>query len=289
MATTWKVDLPGALPKGMEAALQAGTVRAAVVTVPEAWCYRVRRPAPPGGWTRRMREELRPGLFPEALEALWWDEEIHFDGTWEVWAISPSRVLGALSRLADVKGLRARVCTKGHWGSKPVLAAFPNVALPDARPIRWPWARIRISAIWVLPPVATVLILGGLWIRQHRELARVGQGILSARARVDRIQGDLARERALLRTLDPSQSLGSAPFVADLDALTRLIPEDSYGVELKWHRDRIELNLNTPKPEVVREALEASPEFQNVHFEGNLERRGDRSRLTLSMRPEVPR
>lgn len=288
MATMWKVDLPGPLPKGLEAALQEGTA-AMVVTVPEAWCYHVRRPAPPGGWTRRLREELRPGLFPEPPQELWWDEDLHVDGTWEVWAIAPSRVLDSIPSLRDAKGARARVCLEKHWGARPRLSAFPNLAPPKTRPMRWPWGRIRRALLWSLPPLAAALILGGLWVRQGRAMDRLARELQAARIRADRIQADLAREKGLLRAMDPAVGLGPEPFIADLDALTRLIPEDSRGVELRWQRDRITLDLITPKPEVVRDALEASPEFQKVHFEGNLDRRGDRSRLTLSLQPEVPR
>lgn len=288
MVTRWKVDLPGSLPKGIEAAHKPGAVHV-VMTVPETWCYHLRRPAPPGGWTRRLREELRSGLLPESSNELWWDEAVHSDGTWEVWAISPSRILSVLPSIRGAKGLRVRICTKEHWDARPQLSAFPNVAPPGTRPMRWPWTQIRSAARWGLPPLVAILILGGMWIRQHRELARANWEIRILRSRVDQIQGDLAQEMGVVRSLDPSASLGPVPFISDLDALTRLVPEDSHGVDLKWRRDRVELDLITPKPEVVREALEASPEFQNVHFEGNLERRGDRSRLRLSMRPEVPR
>jgi hypothetical protein len=106
---------------------------------------------------------------------------------------------------------------------------------------------------------------------------------------IERLSSEVLREKTFLRLLDPKLNQGATPFISDLDALTRLIPEDSHGVELWWRHDHLELNLNTPKPEMVREALEASPEFQAVHFEGNLERRGDRSRLMLSMRPEASR
>ena len=92
-----------------------------------------------------------------------------------------------------------------------------------------------------------------------------------------------------MRVLSPGSRKGAAPFIQDLDALTRLTPEDSHAAGLRWTPELVELDLITPRAEAIREALEAAPEFQGVRMEGLLERRQELSRLTLSMRPEGSR
>jgi len=95
----------------------------------------------------------------------------------------------------------------------------------------------------------------------------------------------LAKEQAFIRLLDPKARHGCEPFLEDLDALTRLIPEDTYAIELTWSPAHLLLTTNSPRPEVLRETLEAASDFRDLRFEGTMERKGDRSRLTLSMRP----
>lgn len=280
------IALPSGKAKSELAANQKGQ-GALVITVPDTWCYHIHRPAPPGGWTRRIRDDLREGLFPEPTSDLWVDEEIHPDGSWEVWAIPFKRIHSVLGDRATDHKRPVRICPLGRWNSESPMNAFPNLAPPELRLRRWPWKQIRWGVSWGLPPVAALILLGGLWTRQSNALVRIGIEEQQLQNQIKTLQADLAREAALVRYLDPTEKHGALPFIDDLDALTRLIPEDSHAAGLRWEADGIELDLITPRPESIRDALEASPEFHSVRVEGDLDRRGELTRLHLSLRREA--
>ncbi len=90
------------------------------------------------------------------------------------------------------------------------------------------------------------------------------------------------RGQASRRPEDPA-------WLTDLDALTRLLPEDTRLAKLEWAPGGLQLDLLTPHPERIQEILEASPEFKGVRFVGNLERQGELSRLTLHCQSEAER
>ncbi|WP_306591284.1 hypothetical protein [Geothrix sp. 21YS21S-4] len=105
--------------------------------------------------------------------------------------------------------------------------------------------------------------------------------------RVQALQTDLDGLKGSVEALGGlSRSSEEAGWIKDLDGLTRLLPEDSRVVGLVWKPSAIHIDLITPHPELIREALEASPEFRNVRFVGNLERRDGKNRLTLECEQE---
>lgn len=264
-----------------------------LLEVPEGWCYRIHRPAPPGGWKRATREALRPGLFPEPLERLWWEETIHPDGSWEIWALPEIRIREALGPSASAiftTGRALRVFPTGLVG-RGSLSEYPNLAPLGQRPLRIPWRLLSRWMRWGLP--VSVAILGGLvasvvfrtrWARLEVEHARLQQTVQGLESSVGRERGNLA---LLRRVQAPGGTLPR--WAKDLDALTRLLPEDTRLAGLKWESEELQIDLLAPQPERIREILEAAPEFGQVHFVGNLDRRGEKSRLVLVLRPKEAR
>ena len=288
MAKTWNINLPGPLPNDLPLKAE-GRRQALVVTVPDSWCYHILRPAPPGGWSRRLRDGLRPGLFPEPMNALWSDETIQPDGSWEVWAIAPARILPLFPQGRFPEAFPARITTRSQSQAGQAIASFPNMAPPVARPRRLPWKSVRRIVACCALFLALATPPTWVWHRQKRELSRLQATLQTCRNDLGRTESLLAKEKAIIRLLDPKARQGSEPFLVDLDALTRLIPEDTYAIELTWSPDRLSLTTNSPRPEVLREALEAASDFRELRFEGTMDRKGDRSRLTLSMRPAKER
>lgn len=263
-----------------------------VISLPESWCYRISRGAPPGGWKRNLLLRLRPGLFPEPMEAIAWDEDLSLDGTWQVWAISNLRLNRALGTLASHlwnPGRRVRIRPGKNGGEG--LAAFPNLAPKRHRAYRVPWQRIRRVALFLGPTgvIVAALLLGGLyvrgkWVRLREDLALEAKIVQSQ-------ERELTLERQYLSLLQQQTTKKSqdAPWLTDLDALTRLLPEDTRLVSLEWSPQQSRLDVITPHPERIQEILEASPEFRGVRFLGNLDRQGEQSRLTLQVESEAVR
>lgn len=281
------LNLPGSIPEAQLESLRSG-LAPVVVQVPEDWCYHIRRSRAGRGWTARMRKESLPALFPEAPEALWLDQELDESGAWEVWAISRSRLDAALGPAAEPlwkKGRKVRV-QPFPGGS---LEAFPNLAPAGFRPLRLPWRRIRRTAAWALPLAAGLALACLAAIRTQTRMRELEGREQALRTRVASLQADLDRERALAEALQRLGGEGQAPWVKDLDDLTRLLPEDTRLVDLRWTRSSIQIDLITPKPELIRECLQASNEFEQIAFRGNLERKGEQSRLTLELVPKAGR
>jgi len=274
-------------PGDAEALPAAG--EAVVLRIPDAWCFRIERAAPPSGWTRSLRDRLRPGLFPMPLDKLWWDEEVDESGRWRVWAVPREHLEARIKGLGNPHwrdGLKARVCPASLWQAKGSLSAFPNLAPPGHRPRRIPWKKVRKALTLAIPPlaVACLALWGGL--RLSHAKARQIQRTEDLRRTLASLEMQLDQEKNLARALarrGPSQD--PPPWVADLDALTRLLPDDTRALDLQWRQGSIRVDLITPHPEAIRDILEASAEFQDVHFLGNLERRGEQSRLVLEFRP----
>lgn len=284
--------LPGPPPPEVEKGLDDPR-RDLRLEVPEQWCYRIDRPAPSGGWTRRQRDLLRPSLFPLGLERLWWDEEQGEDRNWRIWALERAHLdttLGSWGAKVWAPGRKVRVHPIGHSGTNPGLGYFPNLAPLSHRLRRWPVATLRRVGWWGIPMVAilTVACIGA--IRDLREGRRLDLEAARLQKRVASLQTDLDGSKGLAAALSRlGQPKGDPSWVRDLDGLTRLLPEDSRVVDLVWKPAGIRIDLITPHPELIREALEASPEFRNVRFVGNLERREAHSRLTLECESEGAR
>lgn len=255
-----------------------------LVEIPEGWCYRIQRSAPPGGWRSPLVRALRPGLFPEPLESLTWDEEVGEDGTWNVWAVSATRVVAGLGPLAESvyrpgRPVRVRPAGEGEEG----LSAFPNLA-PDAfRPRRVPWRRLRHLASRFGPGLAALLLVSGAGLYLQRGWTSLAGRLRAEEEAVQRMDRQAQADRQMIAVLRGHASLTrqEPSWLIDLDALTRLLPEDTRLVKLGWEPKSLQLDLLTPHPERIQEILEASPEFKGVRFVGNLDRQGEISRLTL--------
>jgi len=273
-------------------ALKAQPKAPVIIEVPEGWCYQIQRGAPPGGWRASLLETLRPGLFPEAMEALHWDEEIGEDGAWRVWAMAQTRLDAALGEFSGPlwsqgRLVRLRPAGQGEEG----LAAFPNLAPRGHRARRIPWRRLRRLAQRIGPALLVLLLLGSVGLRLRRNWNRLQAQVRSEELAIQRMDQQVQADRSALAILRGQASRGQqAPiWLSDLDALTRLLPEDTRLVKLEWTPQGLLLDLLTPHPERIQEILEASPEFKGVRFVGNLDRQGELSRLTLQCQSEGER
>jgi Tfp pilus assembly protein PilN len=171
------------------------------------------------------------------------------------------------------------------------MAAFPNVAPQPFRAKRLPWKRILTVGLIGVPLLVLAaggLVIGGVVLPRWRALEARKH---LAETTLTQGQTRLVQERQQLQQLKGLETnQGAQPrWVRDLDALTRLLPEDSHLVGLRWDPEGIQIDLVTPNPELIRSILEAAPDFMEVRFQGNLDRHGDQSRLTLSLKPETPR
>lgn len=264
-----------------------------LLEIPENCVYHILRPPPPGGWRRTTRNALRAGLFPDPLEFLWWDEAVLADGSWEIWGLPIARLremLGTAEGAVLAANRRLRIFPEGSDRTRG-LSGFPNLAPPQQRPLRIPWPRLQQWARWGLPlavliggTLATLLILKSRWVRLEVEHEAQSKAVQS-------LESSVTRERGNLESISRLQApAGVMPrWARDLDALTRLLPEDTRLAGLKWQMDEVQIDLLTPQPERIREILQAAPEFTQVRFVGNLERRGEKSRLVLVLRPKEGR
>jgi len=294
MASPLVIRLPKGITAEVENILMADQRRPVRIELPESWCYRILLPNPPKGWSRKQRELLRPSLLPEPLEDLQWDEEVHSDRGWTLWAVSKSRFESATRSFTKAlfqSGRPIRVCPYEHAGRTQNMAAFPNLAPSSHRRSRLPWARVRVTA-FILIPILTLVIggwgIGGVvrprWTAMLDQEKRLTAALVQAQVQVS------SERLANQRFKDLASGKGVHPlWLTDLDALTRLIPEDSFLVGITWSPEEVQIDLVTPNPELIRNILEAAPEFDSVTFQGNLERQGQKSRLILSLHHKAAR
>jgi len=176
-----------------------------LLEIPEALCYHIHRAAPPGGWRRATRELLRPGLFPESLDALHWDETIHADGSWEIWGLPEARLremLGPHDKSVRVAGRKIRILPTGTMGGQG-LAGFPNLAPSNQRPLRLPWQRLRRWVRWGLPALTlagSALFTLFFLISRWPNLDATHPPILHA---AQLLESSLSRERGTVDALRP--------------------------------------------------------------------------------------
>ncbi len=281
----------GLTPEAIEAVRKRSTAPV-IVEIPGAWCFRIRRPPPPTGWKPKLRQELKDSLLPQPLTELYWDELIEEDGTWSLFAVPRLRLESRLGPVRDVlwrRGRKVRVVPQGDGPPTGGMAAFPNLAPPEFRARRVPWVQMRRWARRLAPVLTLILVSAGLamflaprWNRLNRDWQTMEVSYLQT-------WNELERERRFGAAIHGVQHGGSGLdsfWVRDLDALTRLLPEDAHLISIRWQPDETQIDLVTPTPELVREALEASPEFRDVRFIGNLERRGEKCRLLLQFRSD---
>lgn len=288
-----EIHLPGGPGADILDLLRAQPRRPLRIRVPQDWCYRTHWPAPAGGWRRKLREALRPSLWPEPLEEIHWDEEVEAGGVWSLWGLSRARLDRALRPWAEAiwaPSRPVRVVPEGA-GESAALSAFPNLAPLSHRRRRLP-VRALLKAGMVLVPVLFLAAGALAWGRLVQPRAKaLHDARRQAEATLLQGQRALQADRQILQRLQALHTGQGAqpPWVADLDALTRLLPEDTHLVALQWKPEGLRIDLITPSPELIRGILEDSPDFKEVRFQGNLERRGERSRLTLTLAPEPRR
>lgn len=283
------IELPGRIdPKTLT--LLEGSLDPVMISVPPSWCYQISRQPPPGGWSRALRAELSPSLFPEALSDLYWDEMIDEKGTWIIWALPRKHLedgLGPVSASVLRADRRVRVYPVGDHQIES-LKAFPNLAPPEHRPRRVPWKSLR--RVGVAAGLVLVVLLGsglGLY-RARRKWTSLKAGLSLRQSQVKQLESELEKERRILSVFQQLRDSQSTPkWVQDLDALTRILPEDTRLVNLRWQPDECTVDLLTPNPEQIREILEAAPEFRQVRFSGVLERKGEKNRLVLVLKPKA--
>ena len=145
---------------------------------------------------------------------------------------------------------------------------------------------IRLGPAVVL---TALLAFGG--VRAQRTWAQMKHDLAVEETAVKGLEGEVSIEHRYLAALQDqtSQKSHDPAWLTDLDALTRLLPEDTRLVSMEWTPQRSQLDLMTPHPVRIQEILEASPEFKGVRFLGNLDRRSDLSRLTLRVESEAAR
>lgn len=283
------IELPGSIDPQTAALLKQST-DPVLISVPSSWCYKISRLPPPGGWSRALRAELAPSLFPEPPSALYWDEIIDEKGTWIIWALPRKLIeecLGPLSASVMHPGRHVRVHPAGqnqHGG----LSAFPNLAPRENRPRRIPWKVLRRAGV-AAGLISAISAGFGIGIYKTRRNWTALESRLSLRqTQVKQLESEMEKEKKILSAFQQLGDPQSSPrWVQDLDALTRILPEDTRLVSLRWQPDECTVDLLTPHPEQIREILEAAPEFRQVRFNGVLERKGEKNRLVLILKPRA--
>lgn len=279
------ISLPRSNGNDAEGSLGADLSAPVILNIPESWCFRISRPPPPGGWSAALRKRLRPGLFPGMAEGtLIWDEEVDGAGTWRVWAVSMERVnaaLGALQPQIFSGKRKVRVRPAGH--GEEGIAAFPNLARSEWRAFRWPWRRIRRACLLGGPLLALILLGMGLSIHVRYSQQDLDRRLKAAESAYSEEEARSRSEKQVMEALgNVKGGKGQVPpWLLDLDALTRLLPEDTRLVRIRWSSSVIELDVITPHPQAIQEILEASKDFKQVRFVGRMDRQGALSRLTL--------